>query len=186
MGVDFTAYLAHEFQEKDLNRLVQDLNENIEQFQFINKFIDYFMEYNPEDKEKEWRFDSYNIGGTKGILGPCGINLVFSEKVCRFSHYTRWRFFLIDKEIQCRFREVSYELMQILNSPFVIYVPDSSARESAIVDFLWEDENKDVFFMQEWLLNNCGPSKQSIEEIYVEYEDYWESKGYFIDEFNDF
>lgn len=73
-----------------------------------------------------------------------------------------------------------------MKSTFVIYVPDNAVRESAIMDFLWEDENRDILFMKDWLLNNCGSPRGSIFEIYKKYEGYWESDGYYIDKFEDF
>ncbi|ANF97835.1 hypothetical protein [Paenibacillus bovis] len=93
---------------------------------------------------------------------------------------------MLDKDIQYALRKVCYELMQTMKSSFVIYVPDNAARESAIMDFLWDDENRDILFMKNWLLNHCGLPKNSIEEIYIQCEHYWESDGYFIDEFKDF
>ena len=65
-------------------------------------------------------------------------------------------------------------------------MPDSASKESGIMDFLWDDENKSIEVMKEWLLKQCGNPKDNINSIYVEYEDYWESEGYFIDYFNDF
>jgi hypothetical protein len=161
------------------------LNGNIDHFRYIKKFIEDLLEYNPEDTDIQWRLIPDHIGGTMEVVGPCGITLTFLEKICYFHHYIRWRNFLLDSEIQLKLREVCYELMQTMKSQFVIYVPDNAVKESAILDFLWEDENKDIFFMRDWLLNNCGPPKNSIKEIYKEYEDYWESDGYFIDEYKD-
>ncbi|WP_158523992.1 hypothetical protein [Paenibacillus bovis] len=55
MGMDFTAYFAHGFQEKNQINLVEELNEISEkQFPFINEFIKDLLKYNPEDKEMQW------------------------------------------------------------------------------------------------------------------------------------
>lgn len=184
--MNFTAYFSHIFQNDELARWVKDLNEKPDTFPLIKEFIDELLQYNPKDKGKQWRIIPDNLGGTIEVIGPCGISLTFSEKVCFFHHYFRWRSFLLDRDVQLLLRNVCYELMNILNSSFVIYVPDNAVKESNILDFLWEDEDKDIYFMKDWLQTNCGYPKNSIKEIYKESDDYWESDGYFIDQFKDF
>jgi hypothetical protein len=161
------------------------LNDDISLFPSISEFIDALLPFNPKDSERKWNVSFDDIGGTNHLSGPCGISLTLSEKVCYFHHYLRWRQFLVDNEIQDLLRKVSYGLMKIFYSSYVIYVPDNAARESAIMDFIWEEENKDIGYIREWLLENCGLPKKKINEIYKEYEDYWDSEGYFIDYFTD-
>ncbi|WP_419874027.1 hypothetical protein [Candidatus Pristimantibacillus sp. PTI5] len=185
MGMDFTAYMSHNLNETDILELCIDLNENSSRFPFIREFIDTLLPFNPEDIDRKWRITHDSLGGTISLDGPCGISLTLSEKVCYFHHYFRWRGFLVDTEIQQWLRNVSYGFMKIFNSSFVIYVPDNAAKESAIMDFIWEDENKDINYIREWLLKHCGIPKDNITDIYKEYEDYWASEGYYIDDFND-
>ncbi|MBB3069441.1 hypothetical protein FHS14_002431 [Paenibacillus baekrokdamisoli] len=92
----------------------------------------------------------------------------------------------LEFDFRSHLRNVSYELTRYFNTKFAIYVPDSSKKESAIMDFLWEDENKSIEFMKKWLLEKCGSPKDEIDSIYVDYEDSWESEGYFIDYFIDY
>ncbi|MEK3884907.1 hypothetical protein [Paenibacillus sp. PL2-23] len=68
----------------------------------------------------------------------------------------------------------------------MIYVPDSGAIESGIMDFIWNDENKDIEFIKDWLLTRCGPPNRIIKDIYQQSKDSWTSKGYYIDDFKDF
>lgn len=51
------------------------------------------------------------------------------------------------------------------------------------MDFMREDENKNIDYMRDCLLRKCGPPADSIPDIYKEFEDYIVSDGYFIDEF---
>lgn len=118
------------------------------------------MQYNPKDKGKQWRIIPDNLGGTIGVVGPCGISLTFSEKVVIFIIILVGAF-LLDRDVQLLLRNVCHELMNILNSSFVIYVPDNAVKESNILDFLWEDENKDLYFLKDWLQTNCGYPKNS-------------------------
>jgi hypothetical protein len=100
----------------------------------------------------------------------------------------RWQHFLSNNDVQIEIREITFELLNYLNSPFAIYVPDNGYRESSILDFIWKEdgvERQDIHFIQNWLLNKCGPPKNYIKDIYMEIEDYWDSEGYYIDDFKD-
>ncbi|WP_144266470.1 hypothetical protein [Paenibacillus curdlanolyticus] len=83
-------------------------------------------------------------------------------------------------------RQVSFDLARYFSSAYAIYVPDNGFREADIIDFIWEDENKDIEIIKNWLLTRCGAPKGKISDIATEYEDYWEYDGYFIDYFGDF
>ncbi|WP_337100111.1 hypothetical protein [Paenibacillus sp. YIM B09110] len=187
MGMNFHAYLSHSLNQQDLLNYCNELN--CKNHKFIETFIEELLPYNPEDINKEWklRFDDFN--GTYELDGPCGLGFTFSEKVCMVSHYTRWLTFLLndlDFDFQKQLRNVSYELMNKMESDYVIYVPDSGAIESAIMDFMWEDENKDIEYMKDWLLRKCGEPKEHIIDIYNDLGDSWDSKGYYIDLFTDY
>ncbi|MHA6529408.1 hypothetical protein [Paenibacillus sp. BAC0078] len=183
MGMDFTAYVGHSFTENDIYRLCHALSS--EKLVYIDQFIKHLYPYNPKDIGKPWQVVPDSIGGTIELNGPCGINLTFSEKVCYFHHYIRWDNFLLDEDIQLYLRKVSYDLANYLAASFAIYVPDSGARESGILDFIWEDKNKDIQFIRDWLLQKCGEPKKRIKDIYKDYGDYCASEGYYIDFFQD-
>lgn len=184
--MDFTAYMSHSLTKPQIIQLSNELNRDIAQFSLIHNFINELLPFNAKDDNNKWRINLDHLGGTIRLNGPCGVSLTLSEKVCYIHHYFRWRNFLLDNEIQHLLRTVSYGFMKIFNSQFVIYVPDSSTIESAIMDFIWEDENKDINFIREWLLINCGPPKNNIKDICKDFETYWESEGYYIDFFKDF
>ncbi|MDQ0059994.1 hypothetical protein [Paenibacillus harenae] len=187
MGMDFCAYLGHSLDLSGIKNLCNDLNNNA--LKFTASFIGDLIEFNPNDVGKEWRIQYDSIGGTTELSGPCGLQFTFSEKVCVVSHYTRWLTFLLnDLEIdfQTHLRKVSYEIMSYFNSVFVIYVPDSGAKESGIMDFIWDDENKDIYYIKDWLVRKCGEPKKQIRDIYKDVDDTtWESEGYYIDYIND-
>lgn len=185
MGMNFTAYMSHNLKKTEIIELCNDLNENSSRFPLIREFIDTLLPFNPKDNVRKWRTSFDSADGTNSLAGPCGISLTLSEKVCYFHHYFRWKGFLVDNEIQQLLRNVSYGFMRTFNASFVIYVPDNAAKESAIMDFIKEDENKYINYIREWLLENCGLPKNNINDIYKEYEDYWDSEGYYIDYFNE-
>ncbi|BFT72472.1 hypothetical protein [Paenibacillus sp. P36] len=182
MGMDVTAYLGHSLSSDDIHLLCNALNSR--SLNHVDEFITHFLPYNPEDVGKPWRVHD-GIGGTLGIDGPCGIDLTFSEKVCYFHHYIRWRSFLRDKEIQLYIRKLTLDLTNYFTTNYAIYVPDNGSKESGNLDFIWEDENKDIDYIKNWLHESCGTPKEKIIDIYKQYENYWESDGYYIDYFSD-
>jgi hypothetical protein len=184
MGLDFTAYLGHQLDENEIYRLSHDLS--AEKLKEIDLFVNRLYQYNPEDVGRYWRVNLKGLGGTTNLIGPCGMHFTFSEKVCYFHHYIRWQTFLLNEDIQLQLRKVTYDLAKYFNSSYAIYVPDSGTLESSITDFIWEDENKDIAYIKEWLHKNCGEPKENIHSIYKKYGTSWASKGYFVDYFHDF
>lgn len=184
MGRNFTAYLGHRLKETEIFEMEYHLNSGA--LRSISDFIDLLLPYNSDEKQVVWKAYKDDVGGTVVLDGPCGITLTFSKHVCRLGHYTRWITFLLnDLEIDFRnsLRNICRELSEYLKSTFALYVPDSGAKESAIMDFMWGDENKPIEYMREWLLDRCGPPADNIEAIYKEFEDHIETDGYYIDEF---
>ncbi|OWR27270.1 hypothetical protein CDO73_23810 [Saccharibacillus sp. O23] len=182
MGMDFTAYIGHSLTKYEIDKMCFDLNNN--QLSHVDKFIKELRKVNSNDKQETWSIRVDEFGGTLELSGPYHLEFTFSEKVCMVSHYTRWITFLInDLEIdfQTHLRNISIELMEYFDAPYAIYCPDSAARESGIMDFLWEDENRDIDYIKEWLLRNCGEPKNTIKEIYKELDDCWKSDGYYIE-----
>jgi hypothetical protein len=187
MGMDFTCYIGHNLNQNDLILMSQQLNSG--NFKYISAFIEELLKYNPDDVDKKWDVNWDNIGGTSRLNGPCGLSFTFSEHVCMMEHYTRWLTFILnDLEVNFRghFRNIAYELSRYFESLFAIYVPDNAAKESAIMDFIWDDENRSIDYIKEWLKTNCGDPKHKIEDIYRDCGGYWKSDGYFIDYFNDY
>jgi hypothetical protein len=182
MGMNFNAYLDHKLDENEIYRFCHALNSN--KFENIDRFVQTYP--NSNIKREIWEVVPDHLGGTILVDGPGGLDFMFSEKVCRISHPIRWINFLLEDDIQKHFRDISFEMMCFLNSSLVIYVPDNEARESAILDFVWDDENRDIKYIQKWLLNECGPPKKKIKDIYQEFDDYWVSDGYYIDNFSDY
>ncbi|RDU35814.1 hypothetical protein DRW41_16920 [Neobacillus piezotolerans] len=88
-----------------------------------------------------------------------GVCQLFFQNRC-ISHPIRWIHFLLDDKIQKHLRELSFELINFLNSSLVIYVPDNAVKESDIIDFIWDDENRDIEYIQKWLLTECGSTKE--------------------------
>ncbi|TYP67391.1 hypothetical protein [Paenibacillus methanolicus] len=186
MGRDFTSYLGHSLQENEIFEFMNVLNTG--ELKATNEFIQQFLPYNPEDKDLTWKVDTFRLGGTISLDGPCGLGFTFSEHVCMVRHYTRWLTFLLNDlefDIRTPLRNMIRELAWCLGSRFAIYAPDSGARESGIMDFMWEDENEDIECMRNWLLQNCGPPAGSIQAIYKEFEDHIQTDGYYIDVFDD-
>jgi hypothetical protein len=186
MGRDFTAYLGHSLKENEIFEFMNILNTS--DLKAINDFIKQFLPYNPNDKELTWKVKEFRLEGTISLDGPCGLAFIFSEHVCMVRHYTRWLTFLLNDlefDIRTPLRNMTRELAGYFGSAFAIYAPDSGARESGIMDFMWEDENKDIDCMRNWLLQNCGPPADSIQTIYKEFEDHIQTDGYYIDVFED-
>ncbi|MBW7473604.1 hypothetical protein K0T92_02445 [Paenibacillus oenotherae] len=187
MGMNFTCYIGHKLNGNDLSRMSNALNSG--NFKSVSAFIEEILPYNPEDVNKKWKTEFDSIGGTVCLNGPCGLSFTFSEHVCMIDHYTRWiTFILNDLEVNFRahFRNIAYELSRYFESSFSIYVPDNATKESAILDFIWDDENRSIDYIKDWLLTKCGDPKLNIEDIYKDCGDYWESDGYFIDYFKDY
>ncbi|MFC3802611.1 hypothetical protein [Cohnella sp. GCM10012308] len=150
----------------------------------VCEFVTYLLPHNPEDAGLLWIIRD-GTDGTLEIDGPCGVLLTFSEKICYFHHYIRWSNFLLNEKIQSYIRKLVYDLARFLTAQYAVYVPDSGAKESSILDFIWDDENKDMDYIRNWLLERCGAPKAKIADIHQQYEDYWESEGYYIDYFDD-
>jgi hypothetical protein len=185
MGVYFNAYIGHKFDVNGIKYFCELLNSG--KFQAINKFLkDYYAQNENRDI---FKVSSDPFTGTITVADhPDGLEFMFSEKVCRFSPYVLWQFFLTKEETQKTLREISFEVMAYFNSSFVIYVPDSGYIESGIMDFLWreeEEECKDIFYIQNWLMCNCGTPQKYIKDIYQKFDDYWDSVGYYIDAINE-
>jgi len=184
MGMNFTAFMGHSMKIDELESLIIDLNDNPDRYPFINEFVNDLLPNNPNDSKKKWRLFADELDGTVDCIGPCGISLTFSERICYFHHYYRWIIFLKDNDVQHSLRKFCFDLLRTLHSPFAIYVPDNAAKESSILDLLWED--RDIFYMKEWLIENCRLPKKTILDIYQDLGDTWESDGYYLDEFTDF
>jgi len=176
VGKDFTAYLGHNLDENHIYRMCHALNGD--QFVAINSFVKELYEFNPNDISLVWKVDSEGIGGTQDIYGPCGFNFTFSEKVCYFHHYIRWDAFLQNEDFQIKLRKVTYELSQYFQSSFAIYVPDNATKESSIIDFIWDDENRSIEYIVSWLEKECSAPKKTFKELVG-------SDGYYIDFFID-
>lgn len=186
MGMDFTAFMAHRLDASEIFKFSEELNAAVHLFPNIHRFIDK-LSNSTNAPSPMWTITPDYIGGTTYLQGPVGISLYFSEKVCHFSHYIRWGSFLLDTEgIQSFLRGVSYDLTTFFKAEYAIYVPDSGAKESIIMDFIWDDENRDMEFIRSWLAAHCGPPKKRIQEIYADREYGWESEGYYIDDFEDY
>ncbi|WP_139997488.1 hypothetical protein [Paenibacillus paridis] len=187
MGMDFVCYIGHQLSKNDLIQMSEQLNKG--SFKYISAFIEDLLKYNPDDVNQKWEANTEVLGDELCLYGPCCLKFTFSEQVCKIDHFTRWLTFILnDSETDFRghLRNVAYELTRYFHSTFAIYVPDSGVKESAIMDFFWDDENKSIDYMKEWLLTNCGEPKREIEDIFQDGGDYWESDGYFIDYFKDY
>ncbi|NOU97876.1 hypothetical protein GC093_32315 [Paenibacillus sp. LMG 31456] len=182
MGTNFTAFLGHTLNPDDIKLLCDALNSR--SLKHVDEFTTYLLPYNPKDMGKSWKVQ-VGIGGSVEISGPCGVEFTLSEKVCYFHHYSRWKNFLLDEEIQLYLRKVAFDLANYFSSTYAIYVPDNGSKESVILDFIWEEENKDINYIKNWLLERCGTPKEKIIHIYKKYNDYWDSEGYYIDYFTD-
>ena len=64
-------------------------------------------------------------------------------------------------------------------------LPDNAAKESGVIDFIWDGDARDIDVMRQWLLDNCGEPSPTLRGIYREFEDYADSDGYYIDDFKD-
>jgi hypothetical protein len=181
MGVLTSAYFGYQLDEEVIYRFCNDLNSY--ELATVGKFI---KKYNdPKDNKKVWNvlFDDYT---ETFELTLNGLQFIFAEKVCFIRFPIYWSFFLTEDDVQNEIREITCELLNYFKSPFVIYVPDNGFRESGIMDFIWkedEEECKDIYYIQNWLMTVCGPPKKNIKDIFIQHDDYWHSEGYFIDEF---
>lgn len=145
-----------------------------------------FLPYNPQDEDKGWCVVPDYIGGTVVLNGPCGLSLMFSKHVCVIDHYTRWITFIRDIDCQMYFRNITYELLRHFNGKYAIYLPDSGSSEASAIDYIWDDENKDIEFIKLWLLVRFGNPRDTISELDNEDLKNRAEKGYFIDYFKDF
>lgn len=184
MGKNFTAILGHRLQRQDLYALCDALNHH--SFSHIERFIEELLPYNQDDAGKAWSVDPDWLGGTVELDGPCGLSFTFSEKLCCLDHYIRWRAFVTDESIQFLLRGVAYDLAAYYQTGYALYVPDNDCKESFVLGFIYEDENRDMEYVTSWLLRECGPPKQRIRDIRVRREDDRDSDGYYLDSFGDF
>ncbi|WP_148933722.1 hypothetical protein [Paenibacillus methanolicus] len=122
MGRDFTAYLGHSLKENEIFEFINVLNTG--ELKATNEFIQQFLPYNPEDKDFKWKVNTFRLGGTISLDGPCGLKFTFSEHVCMVRHYTRWLTFLLNDlefDIRTTLRNMIRELAGYFGSSFSIY-----------------------------------------------------------------
>ncbi|MDO3412504.1 hypothetical protein QWJ34_22255 [Saccharibacillus sp. CPCC 101409] len=174
---------AHKLEENEIYRFIQTLNAGTPPD--VKAFIEYLLPYNPEDRGRLWTVEFSSFSGVWEIEGPCGISLRLSKTVCYFHHYIRWRNFLVEDDLQRLLRACTYGFAHYVHSEWAIYVPDSAAKESGVIDFVWDEDARDLCAMRQWLLDNCGEPSPTLREIYQEFEDYADSDGYYIDDFKD-
>jgi hypothetical protein len=184
LGVFTNVYLGHKMDEKAIYSFCFDLNSD--KLLTVSQFLKKYNNSNSNQKVWEIKFDDF---GRVFYVEVYGFIFRFSEKICGITIPRQWKNFLLKNEVQKEIREITFEVMDYFKSSFVIYVPDTGHKESGIMDFLWkedEEESKDIHFIKNWLMNNCGPSKKYIKDIYQKIGDYWDSEGYYIDDFKDF
>lgn len=176
MGMNFTAYIGHQLDQNQIYRMCHALTAN--SFLYINNWIEEIDAVHPEHKPVFWQVNSKGIGGTVEIYGPYGFDFTFSEKVCYFHHYIRWSTFLESDNFQKKLRLITYELTNYFQSNYAIYVPDNATKESSILDFIWDDENRSIEYITSWLQSECGNPKDTLNELIND-------DGYYIDYFED-
>ncbi|MEK3884908.1 hypothetical protein [Paenibacillus sp. PL2-23] len=81
MGMNFTAYLSHNLNEKDITTLCNELNSSgQERFPRTKMFIKDLQSNNTRDIRKEWLVSHDELGGTIELDGPCGLHLHFQRE----------------------------------------------------------------------------------------------------------
>ncbi|MGE5702163.1 MAG: hypothetical protein ACM32O_06515 [Clostridia bacterium] len=185
MGSNFNSYIGHCSSEKEIKELLCELKK--ERLPLIAQFLDELVSFDQNCSE-DWRMVKDMETETIRLIGPCGLEFLFSKKLCVISHYTRWRTFLLNDaeeiDFQKQFRNVSYELAMTWNARYAIYLPDSGAEESGAFDFLWDHVG--IEYIEQWLRQRFGPPAKRIEDIYKDLGNWWESVGYYIDYFEDY
>lgn len=184
--MNFNAYFGHCLVLNEIYQLCNDLN--CHKFKSFNDFFkDITLNY-ADVQNKKWFVDPDSISGTVSLVGPCGLDLIFSDYVCVLSHYIRWSSFIRNDlaiNIQSHFRNISYELVDHFNGSYAIYLPDSGSRESGAMDFIWDDEKREIEYIKEWLGTNFGePQRKIIDLDNLKFNEK-DVKGYYIDYFID-
>jgi hypothetical protein len=181
VGTFTNVYIGHQMDEKAIYAFVSNLNSD----RLLN--VSQFLKKYNTNSNQSWEIKYDDIGAIFYVR-LYGFIFRFSEKVCCITIPMQWQNFLLKSEVQNEIRGITFELLNNFKSSFAIYVPDNGFRESGIMDFIWkedEKESKDIHYIENWLMNVCGPPKKNIKGIFIQYEDYWDSEGYFIDKLVD-
>ena len=102
-----------------------------------------------------------------------GLSLEFLPHICFIIFQEKvW---LEDHDFCERHLNLSRELARALGAEEFLIVFDSAAPSSAVYgDFPREDFQ----YQKNWLMENIGPPKNSLSEMHVDYEDYYEYEGH--------
>ncbi len=157
---------------------------NLPTFEMVNHFKDFLsLEYKDMLilKDLEWVTlynndpqEHYREYGFISLVGLNEITFNISAHLVELVTEWEWLFFLKDLEKRKDIRDVCLRIVKYLGNP--IYVPDSYCYSS----YLFEDKTyTDVLAS---LRSQYGDPVKDILDMLVQYEMYWDTAGYYIDE----
>ncbi|MBD8499339.1 hypothetical protein [Paenibacillus arenosi] len=192
MGVNFSAVFRNTLSSEDMYQLCDDLNQG-SKFPTLQKFSEEIVKNNPHlNTIWKWSYFSYEHSVTNTIEekleadgyieldGPGGFDLLFNRHIVELSSATRWLSFLSDLEHRNEMRMICYEIASYMGEIQAIYMGDKYCATDYVFDGNTMEEYK------ESLMKRFGSSKKTIDDLYIDLGDCWDSIGYFEDRFHDF
>jgi hypothetical protein len=183
MSVNFTAFFSHSFDQEELSNVEDFLNRA---WTRVGKFLPVLDGY-PISGQWKWEkgygnsvIDELHKYPVAHFDGPECFRAMLSPRLFSVSHLARWHTFITNTEVRNRLRGVCLELASSLNSPCVIYLPDSGSFSSSAHGLMYEDAK--LLEVIDWLWLNCGPPADSIQAIYPNDYDPKRGEGYFIEQ----
>lgn len=201
MGVDFVAVLGHRLDSAALQALPQALMASPEMVVTTAAVLEAIGSPGAQHIAQANRWtgiehaqlgplnptDRWEAKRLVELDGPGGMCLDLAPAVCTVSCVTRWAIFLTWPHVQTAVRRMCYAFAHLLDSPFAIYVPDSTYAIAIPATIELPIEGYSLEEISAWLREHYGPPAPSLATIYSENKEAstWSGDGYYIDTFED-
>ncbi|MGM0713272.1 hypothetical protein [Brevibacillus parabrevis] len=185
MGSDFTAVFGHEFKNyDDIVFLKKELDDSVHLKKLLVSLTGGNINTINHLKWK-WGYTNAHFHSNAELTPGLFVTLMFDNRykliigkgLCEFSCLIGWLAFLEDDSIQKALRKICLELSKYLGNP--VYLPDSYS----YADYVYEGNS--IHDVLQSLKKKYGLPNLNIASMYDEQGTSWESKGYYIDLFND-
>ncbi|WP_028596494.1 hypothetical protein [Paenibacillus assamensis] len=191
MGVNFSAVFHNTLSSAGMYQLCDDLN-NATKFPTLQKFSEEVVKNNPHlNNIWKWSYFSFEHSVTNTIEekleadgyieldGPGGFDLLFNRHIVELSSFTRWSPFLKNLVHRHEMRMICYEIASYMGKTKAIYMGDNYCAS----DYVYDNNTMEEY--KQFLIKRFGSSKESIDDLYIDLGDSWDSIGYFEDHFHD-
>jgi len=182
MGTYFTALFGYSFNDyqevKFFKQFLQNNDKITSHLKSLSEFASpseikwEWMKFDWEDTESQFLSEGY-----VGIEATDYGRFLIGRNVCELTIFMGWSFFLKDKRVREVIRKLCKELSIMIGNP--IYVPE----HYNCSNFIYEGGTKDLVLSS--LKKQFGLPCKEIDSMLIEYEDFWDTSGYYIDEFID-